>query len=252
MTTATPPQPAPGPVPALERLLRAMIDERDGPLPLLLLGLTVLAGVVDATSFLRLGHVFVATMTGNLLFIGLGAAGAKGFGVGICAIALGGFTIGAIIGGREVRAARSHRGRAFRNVLAIKAACATIVTLTVVLVGPKLSVGVRDMVVVLLALSMGTQLALIRYLKVQDLMTVVMTLTLTGALTEYKRGSLDSAMLRRGLALLAFALGALLGALLVLHVGAGASLALGLVIIIAVGLGAHAVSHSPAGWSAPR
>lgn len=244
--------PALGRVSGAERFLKAVVDERDGPLPVLLLGLTMLAGVVDATSILRLGHVFVATMTGNLLFIGLGAAGAKGFHVGICAISLGGFAIGAVIGGRECRAAQSHRGRAFRNVLAAKAVCATVVTAVVLLTGPRLSLGVRDTVVVLLALSMGTQLALIRYLKVPDLMTVVLTLTITGAITEWNRGLWDPAMLRRGLALLAFALGGTSGALLVINVGTGAALALGLAIIIAVGAGAHVVSRSPAGWAAPH
>ena len=235
-----------------ERFLKAVVDDRDGPLPVLLLGLTMLAGVVDATSILRLGHVFVATMTGNLLFIGLGAAGAKGFGVGICAMSLGGFTIGAVIGGHECRAAQSHRGRAFRNVLVTKAVCATAVTVTVVVAGPHLAVGVRDAVVIVLALSMGTQLALIRYLKVPDLMTVVLTLTITGAITEWNRGSWDPIMLRRGLALFAFALGGTSGALLVLNIGAGASLALGLAIIIVVGAGAHPVSNSQEGWTSPH
>lgn len=241
-----------GGVSGAERALRAVFDDRDGPLPLLLLGLTMLAGVVDATSFLRLGHVFVATMTGNLLFIGLGAAGAKGFAVGLCAMSLGGFMIGAVIGGREVRAAHSHRGIAFRNVLATKAVFATAVTISALVAGPHLPIGVRDEVVVLLALSMGTQLALIRYLKVPDLLTVVLTLTLTGAITEWNRGLWDPAMLRRGLAVLAFVVGGALGALLIINVGAGAALALGLAIIIAVGAGAHFVSRSDAGWTAPH
>ena len=59
---------------------RALRDDRHGPLPAMLLSLTVLAGIVDATSILRLGHVFVATMTGNLVFLGLAAAGANGGG----------------------------------------------------------------------------------------------------------------------------------------------------------------------------
>jgi uncharacterized membrane protein YoaK (UPF0700 family) len=89
-------------------------------LPSLLLALTVLAGVLDATSILRLRHVFVATMTGNLLFIGLAAAGAKGFAVVTCALALAGFAIGALIGAQACQAARSHRGLALRNVLGVK------------------------------------------------------------------------------------------------------------------------------------
>jgi uncharacterized membrane protein YoaK (UPF0700 family) len=35
-----------------------------------LLGLTVVTGLVDAVSYLRLGRVFVANMTGNVVFLG--------------------------------------------------------------------------------------------------------------------------------------------------------------------------------------
>ena len=75
---------------------------------------------------------------------------------------------------------------------------------------------------------MGAQLAAIRYLKVPDLMTVVLTMTIIGALTERGRGWTDAVLLRRGLALVAFAVGALSGALLVLYVGVAAALLLGL------------------------
>ena len=101
-------------------LRRALHDEAHGPLPSLLLALTVLAGIVDATSILRLGHVFVATMTGNLVFLGLAAAGAKGFAVGTSALALGGFIVGVLIGAKACRAAGAHRGLALRNVLGVK------------------------------------------------------------------------------------------------------------------------------------
>src|SRR5271165_279042 len=46
-------------------------DERHGPLPALLLVHTVVTGLVDAVSYLKLGHVFVANMTGNVVFPGL-------------------------------------------------------------------------------------------------------------------------------------------------------------------------------------
>lgn len=46
-----------------------MNETRDhGPLPLLLLRLTMMTGLVDVFSYLVLGHVFVANMTGNVLF----------------------------------------------------------------------------------------------------------------------------------------------------------------------------------------
>jgi hypothetical protein len=38
-------------------LREALVDERDGPLPAMLVALTVLAGVVDAASILALDHV---------------------------------------------------------------------------------------------------------------------------------------------------------------------------------------------------
>ncbi len=239
-------------MPAFAALRRAVHDELDGPLPSLLLALTTLAGVVDATSILRLGDVFVATMTGNLVFIGLAVAGAKGFAVSTSLLAMAGFVIGVVIGGRTCEGAKSHRGLAFRNVLGVKLSLATIVTVIAVLSGPHFPVGARDAMVVLLAASMGAQLALIRYVKVADLLTVVLTMTITGVITDRKRGWRDAAMLRRGLSLIAFAVGALSGALLILGVGVVAALLLGLVIIISVAIAAHRISRSSARWTARK
>jgi uncharacterized membrane protein YoaK (UPF0700 family) len=39
--------------------------------PFVLLGMTAVTGIVDAVSFLALGHVFTANMTGNVVFLGL-------------------------------------------------------------------------------------------------------------------------------------------------------------------------------------
>jgi uncharacterized membrane protein YoaK (UPF0700 family) len=164
-----------------------LVNERDGPLPAFLLALTMVAGLLDAVSILRLGGVFVATMTGNLVFLGLAAAGAKGFAAGTSALAIVGFVIGVPIGGWACRAARSHRGAALRNVLAVKLWLAGAVVVITAATGPTFSRGTRDAMVVLLAMSMGAQLAVIRYLKVPDLMTVVMTMTITGALSERAR-----------------------------------------------------------------
>jgi uncharacterized membrane protein YoaK (UPF0700 family) len=226
------------------------VDERDGPLPALLLGLTMLAGIVDATSILALDHVFVAAMTGNLVILGLGLAGASGFSVTSSALALAGFLVGVLAGGFICRHAGGHRGRALRNTTIYKAVLALPVTVTVLVVGDPLSPVIRTTVTVLLAASMGGQLALIRHLKVPDLLTVVLTLTMTAMLTE--RGRRDPAWLRRGLALVAFALGVVAGGLLIRLVSTGAALLLGLLIIVVVGLSSHLVSRTPAPWSGPR
>ena len=45
------------------------------PLARALLVLTFTTGLVDAVSYLGLGHVFTANMTGNIVFLGFGIAG---------------------------------------------------------------------------------------------------------------------------------------------------------------------------------
>jgi uncharacterized membrane protein YoaK (UPF0700 family) len=233
-------------------LRRVFIDEQDGPLPALLLALTVLAGLLDAISILRLGGVFVATITGNLVFLGLAAAGATGFAVGTSALALGAFLGGVLIGDRACRAARSHRGRALRNVVAIKIWLGCGVSVIAITSGSPFPVGARDAMVVLLAISMGAQLAAIRYCKVPDLVTVVVTMTIAAFLTEHGGGWRDPKLLRRGLAVAAFVIGALSGALIILNVNVIVALLFGLVIMVAVGIAAHLLSRTSPEWSAPR
>ena len=53
-------------------------DATFGPLPPLLLALTVVTGLVDSFSYLVLGHVFVANMTGNVVFLAFALVGRTG------------------------------------------------------------------------------------------------------------------------------------------------------------------------------
>ena len=69
------------------------------PLLGLLLLLTVVSGLVDAVSYLGLGHVFVANMTGNVVFLGFGAVGVGGFNALGSILALAAFLAGSAIGG---------------------------------------------------------------------------------------------------------------------------------------------------------
>src|SRR5258708_6806272 len=73
--------------------------------------LTVVTGLVDAVSYLKLGHVFVANMTGNVVFLGFAAAGASEHSVAPSLIAIGAFLVGAIAGGRLGSSTGGHRGR---------------------------------------------------------------------------------------------------------------------------------------------
>ncbi len=70
-----------------------------GPLPPLLVAMTVVTGLVDAFSYLVLGHVFVANMTGNVVFLAFALAGAHGFSLPAVVVALAAFGAGALAGG---------------------------------------------------------------------------------------------------------------------------------------------------------
>ena len=77
---------------------------RDG----LLVALTFASGAIDAISFIALGKVFTAFMTGNFVFLGLRAAGAPGPEVLTVAISLAAFAIGVFASTRIVKAARAR------------------------------------------------------------------------------------------------------------------------------------------------
>src|SRR5258707_15703938 len=86
-------------------------DDRYGPLPALLLALTMVTGIVDAVSYLKLGHVFVANMTGNVVFLGFAIADPQAFSIPAPLAAIGAFCVGALGGGRLSLLHGQHRGR---------------------------------------------------------------------------------------------------------------------------------------------
>ena len=64
---------------------------------LLLIALAWTSGYVDVVSYLGLGHVFPANMTGNTVFLGLALAQARGSQILRSALALAGFAAGVAI-----------------------------------------------------------------------------------------------------------------------------------------------------------
>src|ERR1700674_3752931 len=91
-------------------------DERHGPLPALLLVLTLITGLVDAVSYLKLGHVFVANMTGNGVFLGFAMADAREFSFPASLSAIGAFLAGAFVGARRKRGASSRPASGARHL----------------------------------------------------------------------------------------------------------------------------------------
>ena len=70
------------------------------PLLLALSLLTLVTGLVDAACYLGLGRVFTANMTGNVVLLAFGAAGAQGLPVLAPSVSLAVFLAGATAGGR--------------------------------------------------------------------------------------------------------------------------------------------------------
>ena len=186
------------------------------PLPRLLLLLTVVTGVVDAFSYLALGHVLVANMTGNVVFSGFALAGAPGFLWWALLLAVAAFLLGALSGGHLRKRFGESPGRHLFGSTLIELACvATALAITVVAPAPY-GGWILTALIVLLGVAMGLQNATARALAVPDLTTTVLTLTLTGIAADATSGHGSKAG-RRLVPVLAMFAGALAGAALVLH-----------------------------------
>jgi uncharacterized membrane protein YoaK (UPF0700 family) len=216
-------------------------ESRDGLLPPLLVLLTVVTGLVDAASYLNLGHVFVANMTGNVVFLGFALAGASGLSIWASLVALGSFLVGSAAGGRIGVRLGPQRGRLLRGALAAQLP-AVAAALTLAAAGGDPVDGARaNGLIALLALAMGVQNATARRLAVPDLTTTVLTLTLTGIAADSSlAGGAGSKIGRRLVAIGAMLLGGLVGALLALHIGTVAPLAAAAFVLAIVSVAAAA------------
>ncbi len=248
-------------MPFLTDLLRTFspgADARHGPLPPLLVGLTVVTGLVDAFSYLVLGHVFVANMTGNVVFLGFALAGAPGFSIAASALALVAFWAGAFAGGTLGSKLGAHRGRLLRTATTIEAVlfAAALALAAAAAAGHPLSIPTDDRypLITLLAVALGIQNATARKLAVPDLTTTVLTLTITGTAADSTlAGGAGSASTtgRRLVSVTSMFLGALVGALLVVHVHVAWPLAIGLVLLIGIMVCTALTSRGDPGWVHP-
>src|SRR5712691_2094525 len=222
----------------------------DGPLPALLLVLTGVTGLVDAVSYLKLGHVFVANMTGNVVFLGFAVADAADFSIPASLLAIAAFLAGALMGGRIGSSAGHHRARllAITTYLQIVLIAAALVVSMIGLDSE--GALVRYSLIALLALAMGLQNATARRLGVPDLTTTVLTLTLTGlAADSTLAGGKNPHPGRRLLATATMFLGAAVGAFLVFHVGVTAVLVLALALLVLNGIASYRLSSSSEAWT---
>ena len=175
-----------------------------------LLMLTVVTGLIDAVSYLRLGHVFVANMTGNVVFLGFSVQPHSGLSAVASLVAIGGFVLGAFGGGR-LAAAQSARTSRWLGVAlgteAVVVGAVAVLTSTGVL--PAHAHGSWATIAVLAA-ALGVQNSTVRHLGVADLTTTVLTLSLTGLAAD--GGWRGRPARRRAASVLAMLAGAAAGA----------------------------------------
>ncbi|WP_329041816.1 DUF1275 domain-containing protein [Streptomyces sp. NBC_00178] len=228
------------------------MDGPDGPLPPLLLALTVLTGLVDAFSYLLLGHVFVANMTGNVVFMGFALAGTPGFSVLASAVALASFVAGAWAGGIAVHRTAAGRGRRLRNALLVEAVCVAAALVVSFVSGSPYTGGARFSLIALLGLGLGVQNAAVRAMAVPDFTTTVLTRTLTGTVADSRlaRGP-GSRVGRRGLSPAAMLAGAVAGGTAVLGGPRELPLLAALVILSGVVAATVLLGRGDAPWTRP-
>jgi uncharacterized membrane protein YoaK (UPF0700 family) len=185
------------------------------PLARALLALTFSTGLVDAVSYLGLGRVFTANMTGNIVLLGFGIAGSGGLPVVAPLVSLGAFLVGSAIGGILATAIADRHAQHVARTLAIEIALLLAAAVVAAAADVRPSTFAGDAVIAMLALAMGVRNATVRRIAVPDLTTTVLTMTLTGLAADSRvAGGSGKGSVRRIAAVLAMLAGAVAGALL--------------------------------------
>jgi uncharacterized membrane protein YoaK (UPF0700 family) len=177
-----------------------------------LLMLTFATGLVDAVSVLVLGRVFVANMTGNLVFLGFWFV-KSGIDLTGGVVAFCGFISGAVIGGRLRRTLDHDKRRWLTTALGIEL---TLLTVLSILAGTgvlRYHDNTKLFLLGGLAVTFGIQNATARQFGIHELTTTVLTSTIVGIGVESRLagGTGERQALRFGV-VLAMCGGAILGA----------------------------------------
>jgi len=184
-----------------------------------LLAMTAVTGLVDAVSFLSLGRVFTANMTGNIVLLAFATAHVSGLSIARSLTALLAFLVGAILGGRIM--ARANPDSQIRF-----AAQAFLLEVAFLFAASFCAIGYRGdlledsfqpfALIALTALAMGTRNAAVRKLAIPDLTTTVLTLTITGIGADSSLANGNNPRLARRVgSVAAMFLGAALGAVII-------------------------------------
>jgi uncharacterized membrane protein YoaK (UPF0700 family) len=154
------------------------VSERTTAVCLLLL--TFSTGIVDAISVLVLGHVFVANMTGNVIFLGFWFAPHTVVDMTAALVAFVSFVAGAVIGGRLAR----HLDDDVRRWLTVALGIEVVMLVALSILTGTGVLGYHDntklILIAGLAVTFGSQNATARQFGIQELSTTVLTSTIVG------------------------------------------------------------------------
>ena len=212
------------------------------PLSLALLALTFSTRTVDAVSYLGLGHVFTANMTGNVVLLGFGIAGAAGLPVVSPIVSLAAFGIGSGIGGALARRMAQRHPTHVSFALGLEVALLAGAAILAAATDPHPATFAADATIALMAAAMVVRNATARRLAVPDLTTTVLTMTITGlAADSTLAGGTGKGSLRRVSAVVAMLAGAVAGALL-LRTGLTLPLTVAAAVALATGVAYRAAA----------
>ena len=186
----------------------------------LMMTLTVVTGALDAVGYLGLDRVFTGNMTGNVVILGMGIAAEEGLPVAGPLGALIAYVVGAAVAGRLVRRGTRGWGPAVTATLGVNAALLVAVATTLLLVPVHGGSLAGILAAATIAVAMGAQASVARFLAVTDMTTVVVTSTITSYASETLfAGGLAWFTHRRLWAVVAIFAGALAGGVMIrLHI----------------------------------
>jgi uncharacterized membrane protein YoaK (UPF0700 family) len=203
-----------------------------------LFGLTFVTGVIDAVSFLGLGHVFTANMTGNVALLGFALGGTADLSVGRSLAALGAFAAGSVVGGRLTNESQRTPARQLLIAMHAEVLFLCLAAGAALIAAGDTSFARLSPVIVLTAMAMGLRNAVVRRLAVPDLTTTVLTLTVTGlAADSGLAGGAAPRSGRRMLSILTMCCGAMVGTILLRSLGMW--LTLGAAALVVAGVASY-------------
>jgi uncharacterized membrane protein YoaK (UPF0700 family) len=178
--------------------MAALRTDEPGTTSLMLAALAFAAGYMDAASYLGLGRVFTANMTGNTVLLGIAIAGLHTARVVGSLVALVGFCAGVVAGAAVISTGKAQLAEAARAWRAL--ACETVVVLLMIsvwLVAERptgsMTETTRSVLIAMSAVGMGMQTEAARCMSVGG----VSTTYITGTLSDIS-AAVAAPLLRRG------------------------------------------------------